>query len=226
MAYVYEITDKLTGRWYVGSRSSKYSNPSELAVTYFTSSRQLSKLFKADPSRFKTKVLVESDSEYVLKVEASVLKLRDAMNDPMSYNMTNGNQVYSPVKVGNFHAENKTGVCGRSEEQKRQHGKLGGKSALKNRSGIFSLSKEDLSKYGTQGGAKGGKIGGKISGKKHAESGRMLILSSIGGKVGGKVTGSLRYECLDCGFISAPGAIGNHQKKHSHTGKRKVENAA
>lgn len=225
MAYVYELIDTRTGKWYVGSRTSKRSAPEELGVSYFTSSKTVSRLFKAEPERFQRRIIVISDPTYVTKVEASILELRGARQDPNSYNMTNGNPDYSPRKVGEAHAQNKTGVCGRTMEQKIEHG-LRGAAVSKSRGvGIFAPGNAQRAAEG----ARRANAERKAAGVKRVQvilnpmsAETRFTISSSGGKIGGKSTSSQRYRCLHCGRISAPGPLGAHQSKSNHVGKEKI----
>lgn len=223
MPYVYELVDTVTGKWYVGSRTSKICYPEELGEKYFTSSKTVSALFKSDASRFEKKILVVSDADYVAKAEVTILTFRDAMNDPMSFNMTNGNQKYAPHKVGARIAELKIGVCGRTMSQKIEHGRKGAEVSKARGVAIFAPGAAKRASLLANGA--GGKIGGKISGKAQALAGvgiHTFEMRSAGGTIGGSVTSSLRYRCLECGEINAPGPLGMHQKTHKHTGKEKV----
>lgn len=49
LAYVYELKGLVTGKWYVGSRTAKGCDPSDLGVSYFTSSKAIEPLFRDDP---------------------------------------------------------------------------------------------------------------------------------------------------------------------------------
>lgn len=92
--YVYRLTDKVTGKRYIGSRYAKSCSPDDLGVTYFTSSSIVSKLFKEDPSRFEKQILVTGDRDYVIRVEHSLLELYDAVKSDEFYNRTNGKAIH------------------------------------------------------------------------------------------------------------------------------------
>lgn len=225
MAYVYELIDKQTGKWYVGSRTSKTSSPDELGMSYFSSSRVVSPLFKANPARFETRIIVVSDPDYVAKVEVSMLELRGAKDDPNSYNMTNGSLDYSPRKVGELHALRGTGVCGRTMEQKIIHGAKGAAVSAARGVGIFS----EENKLKAAEGARRANAQRKAAGIKRAYTivnpmspETRFAVSASGGKMGGKSTSGQRYRCLHCGMISAPGPLGVHQAASNHVGKEKI----
>jgi hypothetical protein len=223
MPYVYKLVDTITDKWYIGSRTSKSCNPEELGNKYFTSSSEVSALFKADPLRFEKKILVVGDADYIARTEVSFLHFYDAMNDALSYNKTNGNQNYASHKVGARIAALKIGVCGRSMQEKVEHGRKGARISRERQVGIFAPGM--AAKAGRLAAGKGGKIGGKISGTAQALAGvgiHTFASRSNAGKVGGVVTGALRYKCLACGEISSPGPLGMHQKAAGHTGKERL----
>ena len=105
--YVYKLTDTLTGKWYIGSRTSESCYLGELGVTYFTSSKYVYPLFKEYPSRFvKDIVVVSDDADYIIRVEADMLMFRNARDDPASYNCTNGDPEFNAKKNANLQWSN------------------------------------------------------------------------------------------------------------------------
>lgn len=224
MAYVYELIDTVTKKWYVGSRTSPECQPEELGVSYFTSSKVVSNLFRDDPGRFEKRILVQGDSDYIARTEVSILQFRDAMKSISSFNMTNGNANYSSHKVGVMMAHSRLGVCGRTKEQMTLDGRKGAATSLARGVGIFAPGM--AKKASLAAGGRGGKIGGAISGKAQALAGIGIHTPEIrskAGKLGGSVTGLLRYRCLTCGEVSSPGPLSIHQKAKGHTGKERIE---
>ena len=151
-AYVYELTDKETGKWYIGSRTAIKCHPSDLGIRYFTSSKVVGPVFRSNPDRFEEKILVVSDGDYVVKVEASLLKFRDARNDTMSYNMHNGDGVFNHSKTGK-----------RVAAENQRLGKA-----------IFAQTADQRKAAGIAGGKAGGPKGGKTQGDLNATNGVLL----------------------------------------------------
>lgn len=117
-AYVYRLTDKQTGKRYIGARYAKGCNPSELGRTYFTSSGVVEPLFKADPERFSVQIIVTGDRDYVIKVEKTLIDFSNAVLSGEFYNRTN-NRAIHPDDV----------MKGRAKvtfEQLSKAGKIGG----------------------------------------------------------------------------------------------------
>lgn len=217
--YVYELKDKETGKWYVGARTAKNCKPEDLGISYFTSSRVVSVLFKENPERFSKKILVVGDEEYVIKVESSVLKFRDARNDENSYNMHNSDGIFNPRKTGKIIAE--------------RNQKLG--------KAIFSQTKQQRIEAGRKGGLAAGYKNGKKQGKLNATNGVLIKardainrenLAELNGarfknrtfeersKLG-KLASRKNWVCEVCGMAGNAGTISIHQKKSKHVGRVK-----
>lgn len=61
-------------------------------------------------------------------------------------------------------------------------GKVGGKTHIQNKTGLFSRTKEEIKNHAS----KGGKIGGKIVGAMMRDNGHLAKICGLGGKKGGK----------------------------------------
>lgn len=92
--YVYRLTDRENGKRYIGSRYGKVCEPADLGVTYFTSSKAVSKLFRADPERFEKQIVVTGTTEYVINVEKTLIDLYDAVMSEEFYNRTSGKGIH------------------------------------------------------------------------------------------------------------------------------------
>lgn len=214
--YVYELVCNKTGKWYVGCSLKKNSNPSQLGVSYFTSSNHVKNLFKTDSSNFTKKIIVESsDKDYIFNVETSILKFRDAKNDPLSWNCHNNDKLINPFKG--------------SQLGSRKGGLIGGKSNALNKTGICGRSKEKMSEDGRKAGLIGGKKGGAIGGRNNtfenrSKAGKLGILkvSKEAMLVGTKIVNSQTYRCVDCHFISTPAGIGAHHKHSGHILRERI----
>lgn len=219
-AYVYEVIDKETGKWYVGSRTAKGCTHEDLGVSYFTSSKLVAPLFRENPSRFEKKILVVGDGDYVVKVESTILKFRDAKKDPLSYNQHNGDGVFNPSKTGKTTAaENQRlgkAIFAQTPEQRRAAGYLGGKLA----------------------GPKGGKTQGDLNAKNgvlikaraainrenlsRINRDRLRARSFEERSAVSKIASAKNWKCAFCDMRGSAGSIGQHQKASGHTGKEKL----
>jgi hypothetical protein len=240
VCYVYEVTEIETGKWYVGSRIALKVKSFDIGVSYFTSSRVVKPLYKRNPHNFTASVLAVGDEAFVLKTESKILKERDARNDPMSFNMSNGDAKFNGVKSGLANA-----ASGRLKTIAR----LGGLAAVASgqlqairsaensrKAGLQNVESGHLLRIASSGGlasvksghllriaSLGGKAGGKKGGQRTHELGHLAKICAAGGLVGGKVTAALRYRCDVCGMVSVPGALGRHLKASGHIGKTRLD---
>lgn len=219
VCYVYEITDRQTGMWYVGCRTAKGCHPSDLGGSYFTSSRVVKPLFRADPDRFEKKILVIGPPEYILDLEHKILVQRNARLDPGSYNMFNAAEGFNPVKIGKVVA---------AENQR-----LG--------RAIFAQTLEEKRATGYKGGKVAGPRGGKTQGLKNIDNGvleraraainwdsvrsgasaRLKAISSEKRSTWAKNAAAKNWRCDECGLAGNAGTIGYHQKASGHRGRIK-----
>lgn len=229
--YVYELIDRKTEKWYVGSRTAKNCKPEDLGVSYFTSSKIVSLIFKDNPDRFIKKILVISDVDYVVKVESGILKLRDAKNDIHSYNAWNGDGKFNAKKAANITVKTKVGVHARSAKKKiedaRKGGLIGGKVTKSRKVGIFARTLEEMQAAGRHVGKTQNVEIKRSNGKK---AGTWAAINKVGfcgmtteqRRQNGLKTAGKRFECLECGMVSTAGGIAIHQSVSSHKGRKNV----
>lgn len=86
-AYVYRWTNKLTGQWYIGSRTARGCHPDD---GYICSSRQIKPLILENQSDWDREIICIGEPDLMLKLESDLLVFLDAKNDPQSYNLHNG----------------------------------------------------------------------------------------------------------------------------------------
>ena len=86
-AYLYKWTEISTNKWYIGSRSKKNCHPND---GYICSSKIVKPKIKSNFNNWKREILCIGDPKYIIKLETDYLKLLNAANDPMSYNLHNG----------------------------------------------------------------------------------------------------------------------------------------
>jgi len=87
LPYLYKLTQKSTGKWYVGCRTAKKCHPEE---GYICSSRHVKPIYFENPLDWKREILVIGSAEYIKELETKYLKFTNAKNDPMSFNLHDG----------------------------------------------------------------------------------------------------------------------------------------
>ena len=200
--YVYRLTDKLTGRKYIGCRWAEGCEPSDLGVRYFTNSSNVKPLFKEDAKRFEKQILVTGCKTYVIRVEKSLLDMYDCMNSEEFYNRTNNRAIHSEdASKGAFKAH-------RNRDEK-------GRSLLALAVGRRNVESGWAAELGRRAVASGNLP------RMAAEAGR------IGGRIGGKVSAmrlnSQKWRCEVCGAETTPGPLSLHQKVTGHAGKSQIK---
>lgn len=168
--YVYKITFKCTGHYYIGVRFQTGCHKSELGVKggYFTSSKFVQPLFKAAPHFWEILILKEGSSEEVIQFETE--QLHKNINSPLCLNenvagavslngckkggrtsVQRGSGIHALskkqlAKQGKMTAKQGIGCHGLSPEKQRERSKRGGRTAgyitLERRIGIHGLSKK------------------------------------------------------------------------------------
>lgn len=86
-AYLYRWTHVPSNKWYVGSRTASDCHEND---GYICSSRQVKPMIQQNPSEWKREILAIGEPKDMLELEAKFLTKIDAKNDPMSFNMHNG----------------------------------------------------------------------------------------------------------------------------------------
>lgn len=233
LAYVYKLTDTVTGKWYIGSRTANGCCPEEIGETYFTSSKAVEPLYRSDPDRFKAEIMVQSeDSDYIIKVESDMLKFRNAKDDPVSYNAWNGDGKFNPKKAAEVTVTTKVGVHARSKEQRvidaRIGGLKGGKTTVERGNNyLLNCSKEKLAEFGRNVGKSQTKeqriAAGKASGANNKAKNIGFCGMSLDQRIAnGKKASRKQYTCLTCGKAFSGSNIFQHQRASGHTGKEKL----
>lgn len=148
MSYVYFIKNKTTGLKYIGVKYSKGCDSKLFWITYFTSSKSIKLLIELfGKEDFLIKILKEFDNKYdALKYEQKLLDLATKKEDYL--NMHNN-------FLGSLNEEQL------EENRKKQKisASIAGLLCIKNKTGIFSLSKEEKLKSCSD----GGKIAAKVN---------------------------------------------------------------
>ena len=196
--YVYRLTDKVTGKRYIGSRYAKVCDPSDLGVTYFTSRPEVKTMFKFDPDRFKKQIMVTGTKEYVIEVEKTLIDLYDAVKSDDFYNRTNNKAIHvDDAARGRVKTHSEKDGSGKSLHAVKI-GRGNVESGWAYKLGQLGKASGRLPLMAKEAGKKGGKIGGKIASK--------------------RLNGIL-YKCGCCDLTTTIGPLASHQKASNHFGK-------
>lgn len=223
-AYVYELTDRQTGKYYVGSSYRKNSDPKQLGVSYFTSSKFVHAIFQKEPNRFAMKILLIGEPDYILDMETALLEKLDARNDHNSYNCHNNENRLNSRKVGEMTKELGIGVHARSEEKMKLDASKAGKiscalrHAKKDENGksIFAIQIGTASHVEKDERGKSRRmveVGKRVMANAHStrdENGKSAFVMKT------------RCRCEECGYEHLAMIVGKHQKKTGHKGKTKL----
>jgi hypothetical protein len=90
--YVYKWTELSTGKWYIGCKTGKNSDPKN-HEKYICSSKFVKPMILKNRQDWKVEFIyigTANEIQYVTDLECKLLKEADAKNNPMSYNLHNG----------------------------------------------------------------------------------------------------------------------------------------
>lgn len=130
IAFLYKWTQISTGKWYVGSRTSKGCHPND---GYICSSKVVKPLILEHQTDWERSILVIGNPTYISQLERLYLKSIDAKNDPLSFNRHNGDGVFSQTGKIPWNKD-KTGVqantrrgqkCSPESKEKMSKSKIG-----------------------------------------------------------------------------------------------------
>ena len=237
--YVYRLTDRETGKRYIGSRYAKGCAPEDLGVKYFTSSKLVSKLFRANPERFEKQIIVTGTVEYVIEVERSLIDLHNAVLSDEFYNRANSKAIHpEDMRSGGFKSKiEKLGFHALTFEELSENNRKNGFKSLAERKGAHARTKEQMRADGMKSLVM--KVGvHSITKAQMSETGRANGLKARDDKTGffaltkaekqeigktyGGVSTKARYKCACCYMVTTAAGLGNHFRKTGHTGKELV----
>lgn len=92
IAFLYRWIQLSSGKWYIGSRTAKGCNPDD---GYICSSNIVKPMILENRNDWLREVLEIGNFIYIRELEATYLWACDAKNDPMSFNMHNGDGKFS-----------------------------------------------------------------------------------------------------------------------------------
>lgn len=228
--YVYGLIDTHNGKLYIGCRTAKGCHPVELGVRYFTSSKVVAPLFRANPERFQKRILYIG--EEASKQEVEFLKLMNAKDSEKFYNIKNGDEDFNAKKAAELTVILGIGVHARSKEQMSVDGKKAAQTHKLNNSGlynkefqaktlatqkllgvgIYNMSLEHRSRGGITSGnaAKENKTGiHAFTKEQYSEAAKKAHLT--------------RFKCAECNLEGSGNSIALHQKAKKHQGRIKLE---
>lgn len=232
--YVYLLKDLETGKSYIGCRFARGCCPDDLGVSYFTSSHVVEPLFRNNPARFTTSILLLGSADEVIECEKKTIDELNAVFSDEYYNRTSGRAIHPDDRLAGALKEH----AKRTPEMYASIvSKMHAKTTFEQRSKAGSDYAESI--RGPELDAKMqmmrskktpesiARAAAKNSAHALANLDRMSEMGKIGGKLGGPkgcaVTNSQKWKCVECGMVSLPGPLGKHQSRSKHVGKERIE---
>jgi hypothetical protein len=96
IAYVYKWIHKPTQKWYIGSRTKKGCNPND---GYICSSKIVKPLIESKFDEWERQIIATGDPIEMIKFEADLLQQLDAKNNPLSFNLHNGDGDFTTANM-------------------------------------------------------------------------------------------------------------------------------
>lgn len=93
LCFIYRWVHVPTGKWYIGSHSSKTSHPND---GYICSSKIVKPLIENNKSEWHREIILFGSKSYVREIEFKLLTLLDAKNDENSFNLHHGGNKFTP----------------------------------------------------------------------------------------------------------------------------------
>ena len=229
--YVYRLTDKETGRRYIGARYAKNCEPSDLGATYFTSSKIVNPIFRANPNRFEKQIVVTGSVNYVINVEKSLIDNHDAVASDDFYNRTSGKAIHpDDVQIGltkeHLHRSKelyKSIVQQMHAKTTNEQRSKAGKGYAESIRGPKLASKMEMMRSSRTEEGKRRAVVAMLQGctpESRTLAGKRG--GTAGGPIGCKTTNEQRWKCVECGMVTTSGPLGMYQRKTEHAGKVKL----
>jgi hypothetical protein len=95
-AFVYKWTHLVTGKWYIGSRTKVGCHPDD---GYICSSKIVKPLITSSPTEWQREILFLGSPKEVIITENVMLLELNAKDDPLSYNMHNGDGKFTTANI-------------------------------------------------------------------------------------------------------------------------------
>jgi hypothetical protein len=229
--YVYLLKDLETGKRYFGCRFAVGCDPSDLGVSYFTSSSTVAPLFSADPARFEKKILAVGSTDYVIELEKKLIDEHCAVLSDEFYNRTSGRAVHPDDRLaGAFKEHAKRSPELYASIAAKMHSKTTADQRRAAAKKAYELLTPEQQRAKMQmmrdSKTEEGKAKSLLAMREAATFEQLSAAGKKGGLLGGKkgcaVTNSQRWKCVECGMVSLPGPLGKHQSRSSHSGKERV----
>ena len=94
ISYVYKWTHIPTLKWYVGSRTAKGCHPND---GYICTSSLVKPMIITNPKEWQRTIIDTGTRDDMINLEAEILQLFDAKNDPRSFNKQNGDGKFKAI---------------------------------------------------------------------------------------------------------------------------------
>ena len=122
--YLYMWTHLSSGKWYVGSKSSKNCHPDN-HEKYICSSRIVKPMIKENRNDWNYKILDIGEVKYIRDLEKQYLRSYNAKDDPMSFNRSNASCEYDRTGQKDSYITRKKKSLARQGELNPMFGKRG-----------------------------------------------------------------------------------------------------
>jgi len=237
LAYVYKWTHLPTLKWYIGSRTGKGCHPND---GYLCSSKIVKPMIQENKDNWKREIVAVGSIDEMLLLEAEILKVTDAKNDPRSFNQHNGDGKFS--RIGIDQSGDKNPMFGKTSFTKgKTYEELYGPEKAtqlknlrrENATGrkMSSSSVEKLAKsisIATKGKPKTETFKEKLR-KPKKENHKLAISKALAGKTRSEIHSqnlsraikNSRASCIFCGLTSTKSAITRY---HNNNCRKKNEN--
>lgn len=96
IAYVYKWTHKPTQKWYIGSRTKNGCHPDD---GYICSSKIVKPLIESSIGEWEREIIATGEPNEMVQLEARLLEQLDAKNNPLSFNLHNGDGNFTTANL-------------------------------------------------------------------------------------------------------------------------------
>lgn len=231
--YTYLLKDSETGKSYIGCRFAEGCNPSDLGVSYFTSSKIVEPLFRKNPTRFFKSIVFRGSTGQVIEFEKELIDSSNAVLSDDYYNRASGKAIHpDDIRAGALkeHAKRTPEMYALIVSKMHAKTTFEQRSKLANRNYNSMTPEQKSAKMAMMRASRtpeGLKRAAQASvNRARANPEKMSEMGKLGGKVGGPkgclVTNSQKWKCVQCGMVSLPGPLGKHLSRSGHSGKERV----
>lgn len=230
ISYVYKWLHVPSLKWYIGSRTASRCHPND---GYICSSKIVKPMILANNNDWRREIIATGTVKEMLELEAEILNVLDAKNDPRSFNQHNGDGKFSRIGIGQ--SGNKNPMFGKTSftkgktyeelyglEKAHELKELRRKNATGRKLNTTSIAKMSKSiSLATKGKPKSESFKQKLKKAKSEEHKKSISKSLIGRERSKEHSKKLsdaikksRSICVYCGFTSTKSAITRYHNEN------------